>query len=89
MARTLRFAMALVVGLALVTCVAVYIVLHVTNDWFESDIRLRSQLAINAARQGLLNHWTRPRPTELQEALVGITRDQRIMAAASCSPEAG
>ncbi|MFH0903090.1 MAG: trehalose-6-phosphate synthase [Pseudomonadota bacterium] len=87
MARTLRFTAALVVGLALITLIASLIVHRTTINWFEKDIRLRSQLAVNGARQGLVTHWNKEQPQELQEMLFEITRDERIMAAAACTPD--
>lgn len=86
MARILRFAAALVVGLALVTLIASLIVHRTTSTWFEKDVRLRSQLAVNGARQALITHWNNEQPQDLQEILLEITRDERIMAAAACAP---
>ena len=83
MARALRFVVALVLGLAFVTWVASLAVQKTTNDWFEKDIRLRSELAVNGARQGLTMHWSKDQPDDLQEILLEITRDERIMAAAA------
>ena len=87
MVRTLRFAASLVVGLALVTGVASLIVHRTTTNWFEKDVRLRSQLAVNGARQGLIVHWNEEQPQDLQKILLEITRDERIMAAAACAPD--
>ncbi len=87
MARTLRFVAALVVGLALVTWVASLVAIRTTGHWFEKDIRLRSQLAVNGARQGLVSHWSRERPDDLRAILLEITRDERIMAAAAYAPD--
>jgi trehalose 6-phosphate synthase len=87
MARSLRFAATLVVGLALVTWVASMLVHRTTSDWFEKDIRLRAELAVNGARQGLVGRWNKEQPEYLQEILTEITHDERIMAAAACSPD--
>ena len=56
-------------------------------NWFEKDVRLRSQLAVNGARQGLIVHWDKEQPQDLQKILLEITRDERIMAAAACAPD--
>jgi len=87
MARSLRFVAVLVVGLGLVTWVASLLVHRTTGEWFEKDIRLRSQLAVNGARQGLIGHWGKDQPDDLQEILLEITRDERIMAAAAYAPD--
>jgi trehalose 6-phosphate synthase len=87
MPRSLRFVVALVVGLALVTWVASVVVHRTTSDWFEKDIRLRSLLAISGARQSLLAHWNRSRAEELQRILLEVTHDERIMGAAACGPD--
>ena len=85
MRRAVRFAFALVLGLALVTWVASLIVDHTTREWFEKDVRLRSQLAVNGARQGLVANWSRQHSAELGGLLAEITYDERIMAAAACA----
>jgi trehalose 6-phosphate synthase len=87
MARSLRFAATLVLGLALVTWVAALVVQETTNDWFEKDIRLRAQLAVNGARQGLTSHWSKEQADDLRKILLEIARDERIMAAAAYAPD--
>jgi trehalose 6-phosphate synthase len=87
MSRTLRFAAALVVGLALVTWAASLVVQRTTGSWFERDIRLRSQLAVNGARQGLIGRWSKDQPEGLRAILLEIARDERIMAAAAYAPD--
>ena len=37
--------------------------------------------------RGSSAHWNREQPEELQEILLEITHDERIMAAAACAPD--
>jgi trehalose 6-phosphate synthase len=87
MRRALRFMLALVLGLALVTWVASIVVHQTTQAWFEKDLYLRAQLVVNGARQALIAHWNKEQPTDLEGLLAEITRDDRILAAAACSAD--
>jgi trehalose 6-phosphate synthase len=87
MRRALRFVVALVVGLGLVTWVASVLVERTTRKWFDQDVRLRAQLVISGARQALIARWDRARTSELRALLQEIARDERIMAAAACSAD--
>jgi len=81
--KTSRLAVALVIGLGLLTWAAWALVHRTTQGWFEKDVRLRADLAVGGARRSLVAHWTNP--SELGDVLADITRDERIMAAAACS----
>jgi trehalose 6-phosphate synthase len=85
MRRAVRFTFALVFGLALVTWAASIVVQQTTHAWFEKDLNLRAQLAVNGARQALITHWQKEHSADLQGLLVEITRDERILAAAACN----
>ncbi|OGI55781.1 MAG: trehalose-6-phosphate synthase, partial [Candidatus Muproteobacteria bacterium RIFCSPHIGHO2_12_FULL_60_33] len=85
--RSIRFALALVAGLALLTWVASGLVQRTTRDWFERDVRLRAEAVVNGARQALLSHWRKAESRDLRNLLVEITRDERIMAAAACGAD--
>lgn len=87
MRRALRFVLALVLGLALVTWVASVLVHRTTRDWFEKDVSLRAQLAVSGARQALISHWHKEERADLQNLLGEITHDERIMAAAACASD--
>lgn len=87
MSRRLRFILAVVAGLALLTWGASVLVNRRTRDWFERDLRLRSQLAVSGARQTLLSRWHTDREADLQAVLGEIARDERIMAAAACGAD--
>ena len=56
-----------------------------TMRWFETDVAMRSQLAIAAGRQGLTSNWHAGQ-ARLAGLLADITRDERVMAAAACGP---
>ncbi len=83
MSKTTRFAVALVLGLGLLTWAAWELVHRTTRGWFEKDIRLRAELAVSGARRSLIAHWANP--SELGGVLAEITRDERVMATAACS----
>src|SRR5688572_22553505 len=88
MSRIMRFAVALVVGLGLLTWVASIIVQKTTRAWFENDLSLRSELAVNGAREALIDGW-RDKPDRLRAVLSEIARDERIMAVAACAADNG
>src|SRR3989344_5971170 len=83
----IRFVLALVMGLALLTWVGSVLVQQTTREWFERDMRLRSELAVSSARQALLAHWRKAESRELRNLLVELMRDERIMAAAACAAD--
>ena len=87
MRRAARFALALVCGLALVTGVASLLVQRTARDWFERDLGLRAQLAVNGARRELVTQWQNGTPDELASRLTELTFDERILAAAACTRE--
>jgi trehalose 6-phosphate synthase len=87
MRRALRFLVVLVTSLALLTVGGYWALTSMTKRWFVKDLRLRSQLAATAARQSLLANWTAQRKGPLIESLLDITRDERIMSAAACTPD--
>jgi trehalose 6-phosphate synthase len=87
MRSAMRFVVALVLGLALVTWVASVLVQQTTRDWFDKDLNLRAQLAVSGARQALIAHWREERRSDLRGLLSEITHDERIMAAAACGAD--
>jgi trehalose 6-phosphate synthase len=87
MHRAVRFMIALVVGLGLVTWAASVIVQKTTRAWFEKDVNLRVQLVVNGARQALITHWHGEQRSALQGLLTEIARDERIMAVAACAAD--
>lgn len=87
MGRAFQFAVALILGLGLLTWVASVTVNETTRSWFEKDVSLRAQLAVSGARQALVSHWQKEQRADLRDLLVEITHDERIMAAAACTAE--
>lgn len=87
MSGPIRFAVALVLGLAALTWGASLVVHGTARDWFEKDVSLRARLAINGARQALIGHWDSPKPSQLRGLLTEIAHDERIMGAAACGAD--
>ena len=87
MRQALRFILALVAGLALLTWGASVVVSRTTRAWFERDMLLRAQLAVSGARETLVSHWAARQQAELRTSLVELTHDERIMAAAACAAD--
>ena len=87
MRQALRFTLALVAGLALLTWGASVVVTRTTRAWFERDMQLRAQLAVSGARETLVSHWAAGQETELRKALVELTRDERVLGAAACGAD--
>ena len=85
MGRTAKFLIVLVAGLAALTGVGYAVLTGTMRDWFEADLELRSRLAVAAANDSFDGQWPDGRP-RLKEALARITRDERIMGAASTPP---
>ncbi|MBL8608799.1 MAG: trehalose-6-phosphate synthase, partial [Myxococcales bacterium] len=86
MRRTIRFLLVLFAGLALLAAAGYFALAGITRGWFEADMELRSRLAVTSAGRSLDRRWSGDRH-ELAETLTDIARDERIMAAAACSPE--
>ena len=80
----MRFLIPLVGGLAMLAIIGYVALTRTTARWFEKDLALRSRLAIDVATPGLASHWDDRE--QLAGILGGITRDERIMAAAACTP---
>jgi trehalose 6-phosphate synthase len=87
MRQALRFAVALVAGLALLTWGASVVVDRTTRDWFERDMLLRAELAARGAREALVTHWGPGHGPELRKVLVEMSRDERVMGAAACGAD--
>ena len=85
MRQALRFTVALVIGLALLTWGASVVVTRTTRAWFERDMQLRAELAVSGAREVLVAHWDRK--ADLRRALVELTHDERVLGAAACGTD--
>ncbi|MCC6747460.1 MAG: trehalose-6-phosphate synthase [Deltaproteobacteria bacterium] len=86
MPRAVRFLGLLLAGLALLAWLVFLALTGVTRQWLEKDLKLRAQLAVTAAQQGLAAHWTTDKQ-RLTAILTDITRDERIMGAAACASD--
>lgn len=82
-----RYIAVLLIALGVLVTAAWFIVGHTTRGWYEKDVRLRAELAVNGARRAVIRDLESGNVTALRELLADITRDERIMAAALCSPE--
>ncbi len=87
MRQALRFAVALVVGLALLTWGASALVSRTTRAWFEKDMQLRAHLAVGGAREALVSRWPAGQEAELRKVLVELTHDERVLGAAACGAD--
>src|SRR5947209_949541 len=85
MPRVARFILSLIVGLALLMWAASGVVQTTATKWFERDVSSRARLVLTGAKQSLAASWYDP--ADLEKQLVALTRDERVMAAAACSPE--
>jgi trehalose 6-phosphate synthase len=84
MRRAARFLLALLVGLAILTLVGYFALTRTIRDWFEADLAMRTQLAVNAARGMLVRNW-QANPERLADTLSDIAHDERVLGAAACS----
>ena len=54
------------------------------QTWFERDLSLRAELAINGARLALVNAWSGPPAEAVGSLLTEIARDERVLGVAAC-----
>ncbi len=87
MRQSLRFTLALVAGLALLTWGASVVVTRTTRAWFERDMVLRAQLAVTGGREALVSRWAPGQEAELQKVLDELTHDERVLGAAACGAD--
>ncbi len=84
MTRVARFILGLLVGLALLTWAASGVVQTTVREWFERDAQSRVTLALNSAQRGMAYAWDDS--AELNDQLMSLDRDVRVMGAAACNP---
>jgi trehalose 6-phosphate synthase len=87
--RAIKFVLALIMGLALLTWLASVIVERALNDWVDKDLSVRAQLAVSVAHPALVSQWHKEDREELSAVLGRLARDERIMAAAACAADSG
>ena len=73
--------------LGVLVVLAWLVVAQTTRSWFEKDVALRSDLAVNGVRRALIVGIERNAVSDLKDLLTDIARDERILAAALCTPE--
>ena len=86
MARSAKFLLVLVAGLAALTIVGYALLTGMMRSWSEDDLALRSRLAVAAANDSFDGQWPDGRP-RIKDALTRITRDERVMGAATARRE--
>src|SRR5574340_345853 len=60
---------------------------HTARRWFDRDTRMRAELAVSGAREGLeraLRKGERPR---VRRILGELARDERVLGVAACDPD--
>ncbi len=83
---TLRVLVPLLGILAALAWGATHLVNGTTRSWFERDVSLRARLVASGAREGLAAHARAGDRKKLAAVLDEIARDDRILAAAICTP---
>lgn len=82
----LRVLLPLLALLGALTWCATAVVNRTTRAWFERDVSMRARLAAAGAREALVSHASANDRKKLRSILDELARDDRIMAAAVCSP---
>jgi trehalose 6-phosphate synthase len=85
MRPVLAFCALLVATLGLLTWGAIVGVNATTRGWFERDVALRAELAVNGSRRSLTRAWRGGQWSELGQVLADVTHDERILGAAVCT----
>jgi len=83
---TLRVLVPLLAILAALAWGATVLVNGTTRSWFERDVSLRARLVANGAREALATHVRTGDTRRLGAVLDEITRDDRVLAVAVCTP---
>jgi trehalose 6-phosphate synthase len=86
MPRMAQFILALILGLALLTWAASGVVQTTAREWFERDASMRARSMLVTSRQTFANAWY-GRPRDLQNQLLDLTRDERVMGAEACDAD--
>src|SRR5713226_6782131 len=81
-----QFVLVLILGLALLTWAASGVVQTTAREWFERDVSSRSRLVLIGGRHSLANAWNSD-GNELQNQLIEISRDERVMGVAACNAD--
>jgi trehalose 6-phosphate synthase len=84
MRQTLRLAVAWMIGSMVLAGAGFFAISSMTRRWFESDMQLRTRLAVASARSGIVRAWRDHDDQELHTILNQITEDERIIGATLC-----
>ncbi|HEX7964980.1 MAG TPA: trehalose-6-phosphate synthase [Gammaproteobacteria bacterium] len=87
MSPRLRFTVATLTGLALLSATGAWVVNRTAHQWFDRDVALRAELAMTGARPALIDQLRRNDLRALRALLQDITRDERVMAVDVCGPD--
>lgn len=79
-----RLTAGVVITLGLLTWGASSVTRSVMQAWFERDLSLRAELAVNGARLALVNAWTGAPVPALRNLLSEIAKDERVLGVAAC-----
>ncbi len=82
--RLVQFVVVLTIGLALLAWMVAGMVQETARRWFERDLNLRAKLVEASSRASLAANWSPDRARALEQLLVNIAHDERVMAAAAC-----
>jgi trehalose 6-phosphate synthase len=87
MSRILVILISFVLAVGFLAWLAFFLVQRTTQEWADQEIKVRSQLAVNAGRRALIAPWQKERQQSLENFLVELTVDEPILAAAVCSAD--
>ena len=86
MSRIVSFLCVLVLVLAGLTWAASFLVERTVAEWSRRDLTLRAQVAVRAARESLVAHWSGGSES-LANQLTDLTQDERVVAVAACGAD--
>jgi len=89
MRATLALLLPLLAVLGLIAWGATEIVQETSRAWFHRDMRLRAQLAVASAREGLASAVRRGERARARRLLTDLTQDERVTGAALCDAGGG
>ncbi len=86
MRSTLALLVPLLLVLGAIAWGAALVVEHTGRGWFDRDTRLRAQLAVSGAREGLEGPVRNGERARVQRILSQLAHDERVLGAAMCDP---
>lgn len=85
MTRTLKLVIPLLFITGGLAAGGAWVIDRHTTEWFQRDIKLRVELAVNGAHDALTTHFASNDEKRLEKVLADITKDVRILGATACS----